>query len=71
MPIFTCKDCHDRKLACHASCEKYKSEKAEYEKRRKERERANWEYNQYQSASVSRNMDISAKRRHGMGWRYG
>lgn len=29
---FTCKDCKDRKVGCHSTCEKYNLEKAEFYK---------------------------------------
>lgn len=31
--MFTCKDCLERKMGCHGSCEKYKQERAEHDKR--------------------------------------
>jgi mRNA deadenylase 3'-5' endonuclease subunit Ccr4 len=31
--MFTCKGCLDRKMGCHGSCEKYKQERAEHDKR--------------------------------------
>lgn len=44
--ITCCKDCADRKIACHDSCERYKAQKAAYEETKntiyeqKEKERA-------------------------------
>lgn len=32
MGLFTCKDCPNRYPGCHDKCEKYKTEKAEYER---------------------------------------
>ena len=32
--IRSCKDCTDRYVGCHSNCEKYLSEKAEYERLR-------------------------------------
>lgn len=29
--IYCCKDCHDRSPGCHGSCEKYITQKAEYD----------------------------------------
>ena len=36
--MFTCKGCLDRKMGCHGSCEKYKKERAEHDKRLAQRE---------------------------------
>ena len=71
MPAFTCKGCPDRKLACHGSCEKYQHEKAVFDQKKASRKLLHDEYSKYRSRSMAKNMDISAKRRHGMGWRYG
>lgn len=44
--ITCCKDCADRKIACHSTCETYKEQKAAYEEiknniyEQKEKERA-------------------------------
>lgn len=35
-PIFTCKNCPDRKPGCHGKCERYKQCKAVYEERKKQ-----------------------------------
>ena len=38
---FPCKDCTDRKLNCHSSCEEYKKSKAEVEEISKKRNKEN------------------------------
>ena len=30
MAVFSCLDCNDREVGCHAKCDKYRQEKAEY-----------------------------------------
>ncbi len=37
---FTCKGCPDRTPGCHDHCEKYQKEKAEYEARKQEVDKA-------------------------------
>lgn len=32
MAIYSCKDCTERKLGCHATCEKYIKDKMEHDK---------------------------------------
>lgn len=32
MSVFSCKDCKERHLGCHSTCEKYIAEKAESER---------------------------------------
>lgn len=43
--IKCCKDCQDRAVGCHSTCERYKAEKAEWDKiRAEEKERQRQEY---------------------------
>ena len=48
MGYFTCKDCSDRRSACHGTCEKYKKEREKWEKA-KEYLEAEAEFHRYKS----------------------
>ena len=61
LPKYSCKNCIDRKLGCHDICEKYLSEKAEYEKMKEEALSINKEHDRYVSDSINRNMDFAAR----------
>lgn len=39
MQGFTCRNCPDREVGCHATCEKYNKEKAEHARLKAKRER--------------------------------
>lgn len=43
---FTCQGCQNRAMGCHATCKKYKSEKAAHEEKRKQKA-AELEYRAY------------------------
>lgn len=48
MPIRCCKDCEDRQLHCHSTCERYIQEKREHDRlREKQREDQQLEYFDY------------------------
>ena len=60
MGIFTCAGCTDRKVGCHATCEKYNREKAEHAriKAKIARERI---HGNYINARVNEFKDVAAK----------
>lgn len=60
---FTCgKDCPNRQPGCHGKCEKYKRERAEYDKK-KAIENANRMVSQYSIETYGKNFNDLAKRR--------
>lgn len=59
--IFTCKGCPDRYPGCHDHCDKYKREKAEYEKRKAELE-ADREARIYTGNSIFTKQNYLAKK---------
>lgn len=52
---FSCKGCTERHPGCHATCETYKRERAEYEKQKAKRDK-------YKEAQIYMNNSIAAKR---------
>lgn len=64
--MFTCKDCPDRHIGCHAECEKYQRERAEHEqikaKRNAERDIAQYEIDKFEKANAK-----ALRKRHRLG----
>lgn len=56
----SCIDCLDRHVGCHAECEKYQKEKADYERVKAKRDRENL-YDGYARARVSSFNEKTAK----------
>lgn len=59
---FTCKDCPDRYPGCHDHCNKYKREKAIWDKQKAE-EAMDRELSGYVAGSISGRSNTNAKRR--------
>lgn len=60
MPFtYSCKDCTDRHLYCHDTCEKYKKDKEERAKM-KDAGKADREYQQYYSNHMRKVLDFMA-----------
>lgn len=60
---FTCgRDCPDRQPGCHSKCEKYKRERAEYDKRKSEEDAKRSVY-YYTTETYGKNFNDLAKRR--------
>ena len=59
---FTCNDCTNRHPGCHDKCEKYKREKAEWDRMKAERDKdkSAWDY---VNTSIADLRDIRAKAR--------
>lgn len=50
--IHCCRDCSERRMGCHGSCERYLAEKAAHEAERERRKQAavrEWDYRCYRS----------------------
>lgn len=63
MPIFTCaKDCPGRKPGCHGTCEKYKREAAENQ-RRLDAEKKRRQENAYEVDTFMKKLNFKAKER--------
>lgn len=62
MYITCCKDCKERHLHCHSSCEKYKTEKAELDKL-KESKRGDIEFKHYKQDKNAEWKTALAKRK--------
>ena len=60
--ITCCKNCHDRKLKCHSTCEAYHEELEEHRKQ-KAVYRQGKEYRDYTCDHAAMNLDISAKKK--------
>lgn len=60
--FFTCKDCPDRYIGCHAKCEKYLREKADYECLKAIANQDKSSKN-YTAEAISRRQSIAAVRR--------
>lgn len=58
---FTCKDCPDRYPGCHDKCEKYRKEKAEWDKT-KAKLAENRELQAYICGTINKKRDTSAKK---------
>lgn len=59
---FSCtRDCRDRSSTCHATCEKYKKWKAEFEELKKQEQNMNLEY--YMRERSMRNANKNYKKR--------
>lgn len=61
---FTCKGCLDRYPGCHDKCEKYKSERAEYDQRRL-KARLDKQVWSYVNREIANSRDSTAKHNKG------
>lgn len=63
LPKAPCKDCPDRILGCHTTCEKYKCYKEEYKEKTQELDKLR-EYYDYKVMNISnRNAQLALKQK--------
>lgn len=66
MRFTSCKDCENRFPGCHSQCEKYKAERAEYDKRKAKYDRERGiDYGLYQQRTDAVNKALKDKKRGG------
>lgn len=60
--IRCCLGCPDRNMDCHSTCEKYISEKAEYDREKEEKRKARYNENNMRSYLIAANERMKGKR---------
>lgn len=60
--VFSCKDCTERTVGCHSSCETYINERKEFDRLKAELNKTN-EAGLYTSDKISRILNIGAKKK--------